>query len=137
MKALSVRAPWWWFILQGKDIENRGPHFPRTVIGGVWLHSSKWWDQEEVEWDLECGMEMAHKAGVTLPDPDLTLMRSEGGRIVGSVEIVRYVEASESPWFMGETGLVLRNPVPLTPTVPLRGMLGFFAIPDGLIGDAA
>jgi len=138
MKALSVRAPWWWFILHGKDIENRGPKFPRTVTGAFWLHASKWWDEEEVQWDMEDALEMAQRAGLTLPAfVDLVSMRSFGGMIVGSAEVVKYVDASDSPWFVGETGIVLRNPVPLATPVPLRGMLGWFEVPEGLIGDAA
>jgi hypothetical protein len=48
LPCLSLHAPWLWAIMHaGKDIENRGPTFPRRfrgqpVVGDVWLHASKW-----------------------------------------------------------------------------------------------
>ena len=40
MKALSVRAPWWWFILNcGKDVENRT--WKTDFRGRILLHASK------------------------------------------------------------------------------------------------
>jgi hypothetical protein len=47
---------------------------------------------------------------------------------VGSVEIVDCVTVSDSPWFDGRYGFVLRNPEPL-PFRPMRGALGFFRAP--------
>ena len=55
MKALSVRAPWWWFILHGgKDIENRGRISPCSpkFRGPVWLHASRWYVHKEVVDDI-------------------------------------------------------------------------------------
>jgi len=52
----------------------------------------------------------------------------ERGGIVGSVEIVDCVAASDSPWFFGRFGFVLREPQPL-PFVPWKGQLGFFDVP--------
>ena len=37
MKALSVRAPWWWAILHGKPVENRDWY--TRVRGRVALHA--------------------------------------------------------------------------------------------------
>jgi hypothetical protein len=51
----------------------------------------------------------------------------ERGGIVGSVEIVDCVTHSNSPWFMGTYGFVLRDPVAL-PVRPYRGELGFFEV---------
>jgi hypothetical protein len=51
-KAISVRAPWWWFILHGgKTHENRDWY--TSFRGSVLLHASKWWNQSEVEEDTE------------------------------------------------------------------------------------
>ena len=52
----------------------------------------------------------------------------ERGGIIGSVEIVDCVTESESPWFFGRYGYVLRDPRPL-PFAPWRGQLGFFDVP--------
>lgn len=53
----------------------------------------------------------------------------ERGGIVGEVEIVDCVQASESPWFFGPWGFVLRNPKPL-PFRPWGGTLGFFHVEE-------
>ena len=136
MKALSVRAPWWWFILHGeKDIENRSTHFPRSVRGRVWLHCGKWWNDEDVECDALDAQSMYEK----VHDHCIGVLEGWGelreycGCIVGSVEIVDYVTKSNSPWFVGDVGLVLRNPIPLSTPVPFKGMLGFFEVPDSFI----
>jgi hypothetical protein len=47
------------------------------------------------------------------------------GGIIGSVELVDIVTASDSPWFEGPYGLVLRDPQPCG-FIPARGALGFF-----------
>lgn len=46
--ALSVHAPWAWALMfGGKDVENRGPKFPRRragreMLGRVWIQASLW-----------------------------------------------------------------------------------------------
>jgi hypothetical protein len=136
MKAISLRSPWWWFVLHGgKDIENRGSRFPRTVRGRVLLHVSKWWNLEEVADDVEDALYMRKQAG--LPQgigigTTYREMMAFGGCLVGAVDIVDYVTKSDSPWFMGELGLVLRNPVAFRVPIPCRGALGFFDVPDVL-----
>jgi hypothetical protein len=47
------------------------------------------------------------------------------GGIIGTAEIVDVVTGSESRWFAGPVGLVLRDPLPIEP-IPCRGALGFF-----------
>jgi hypothetical protein len=64
-------------------------------------------------------------------------MRDAGGCLVGTVEIVDCVRSHPSAFFVGEYGFVLRNPISLPVPVPLKGALGLFDVPDGLIGDAA
>lgn len=49
------------------------------------------------------------------------------GGIVGRAEIVDCVESSDSPWFVGPFGFVLRNIEPL-PFRPYKGALGFFEV---------
>ncbi|WP_291517406.1 hypothetical protein [Acidovorax sp.] len=50
------------------------------------------------------------------------------GGIVGSVEIVDCVQQTDSPWFMGSYGFILRNPE-ILPFTPSKGQLGFFDVP--------
>lgn len=127
MKALSVRQPWAWLIIfAGKDIENRD--WSTTQRGRVLVHAAKGMTLAEYRNGIDTLGEAkmaGYAAGVTLPMPE----DLERGGIVGSVDIVDCVRSSTSPWFFGENGFVLRNPQPL-PFRPLRGMLGFFGVPD-------
>ena len=129
MKALSVRAPWWWAILHGKDIENRD--WPTGFRGRVLLHASKWWVREDIALDYTGLLKMAERGNVPLPKPDWIWMKACGGCIVGSVEIVDCVTRSSSAWFMGKYGFVLRNPIAFESPKPCKGALGFFE-PRGL-----
>ena len=132
MKALSIRAPWWWFILHGgKDIENRS--WPTTYRGPVLVHASKWWSLRDVAEDTETAVRMNRAAdgprGASVSFRD---MRDSGGNIVGRVEIIDCVTESRSPWFFGEYGFVLANPVAFDTPIPCKGMLGFFSVPDNV-----
>lgn len=116
MKALSIRQPWAWLILNaGKDIENRDWY--TGFRGRFLIHASKGMTREEYE--------NAPLWVVDLPDFD----DLERGGIVGSAELVDCVDDSDSEWFFGRYGFVLRDPKPL-PFRPLKGMLGFFDVPE-------
>ncbi len=117
MKALSIRQPWADCIIHhGKDIENRDWRTP--FRGRVYVHAAKKWgpDERETQTELE-----SHFDWQDVGQPLL-------GGIIGTVEIVDCVEYSESWWFMGKYGFVLRDPQPLD-FIPCRGSLGFFT-PD-------
>lgn len=127
MKAISVRAPWWWAILHaGKDIENRD--WSTKYRGRVLLHASNWWSTDAVAEDGEVVGEMYRAAGGQPREHGHTyrMMRDAGGCIVGSVEIVDCVDWSDSPWFCGRYGFVLRDPMHLAEPIPHKGALGFF-----------
>lgn len=129
MKAISIRQPWAWLILHGgKDIENRT--WSTKVRGRVLIHASQ--GLTENEW--RAGLMFALKAqGLAPPQSPMPARRDmPRGGIVGSVEIVDCVTGSDSPWYMGEVGFVLRDPRPL-PFVPLKGRLGFFDVPANLL----
>lgn len=112
-RALSIRQPWAWAILYaGKDIENRT--WATNFRGRVAIHAGMRYD-EGGDAVLEC------KYGLQVPS-DLPR-----GGIVGSVEIVDCVRASNSPWFEGPYGFVLKDPKPLS-FIPMRGALGIFPI---------
>ena len=115
---LSVRQPWAWLILHaGKDIENRT--WRTCFRGRVLIHASKGMTLNEYE-DAEETLAMIH--------PTLRLpmkQELERGGIVGEAEIVDCVSYSESPWFFGDFGFVLRN-IKVLPFQPCKGALGFF-----------
>ena len=126
MKALSIRQPWAWLIMNaGKDIENRVWQTP--VRGRILVHAAKGMTRDEFEDADDFAANITHnydRIGKYPVFEDL-----ERGGIVGSVEIVDCVRASDSPWFVGTFGFVLRDPRPL-PFRPLKGALGFFEVPD-------
>lgn len=132
LPCLSIRQPWAWLILHGgKDIENRD--WPTKRRGRVLVHAAKGMTLDEwgSAWTFSHGTganPKAHAAG-------LTAKTIERGGIVGSVEIVDCVEDSDSRWFMGRYGFVLRDPRPL-PFVPWKGALGFFNVPRAALLDA-
>jgi hypothetical protein len=139
MKALSVRAPWWWAILHGKPVENRDWH--TNFRGVVLLHASKFWKIDEVSEDWDDIKDMAARDNLALPLPvgnqaaiDLTTaMRDAGGCIVGSVEIVDCVISHPSAFFVGKYGFVLRHPMIYRKPIPFKGARGFFDVPDSVV----
>jgi hypothetical protein len=112
MKAISIRQPWAFLILNhGKDIENR--KWKTSFRGRVLIHASKTIDEEAVKLH---GLENVH-----FPT----------GCIVGSIEIKDVVTESESRWFTGPFGFVLENPEKITP-FPAKGKLNIFEINEVL-----
>ena len=107
--ALSIKQPWSWLIINDhKDIENRS--WPTRFRGPVLIHAGKQHDGRPSEWDWP-----------SIQRPE----RFDYGGIIGVAEIVDCVTASDSEWFFGQYGFVLRNARPV-PFVPCRGQLGFF-----------
>ena len=132
-KALSIRAPWWWFILHGgKDIENRD--WSARYRGPVLIHASKWWSLKRVEEEATFA-ECLVRAGEGSGRITYRKMRDAGGCIVGRAEIVDCVTQSDSPWFAGEYGFVLANPVAFAKPVPCKGMLSFFTVPEEVLAQ--
>ena len=126
--ALSVRQPWAWAIIHaGKDIENRSWQAVNHGLkkrGRIAIHASKGMGKEEYEsahdYINECLA--ASPASVLRCPAAIDLLR---GGIIGSVDVVDVVTASDSMWFMGPRGLMLRNPVACD-FVPSVGQLGYF-----------
>ncbi|MBD8671563.1 ASCH domain-containing protein [Pseudomonas lurida] len=127
MKALSIRQPWAWLILNGgKDVENRSRN--TKLRGRFLIHASQGMTRAE----YNAASWIAGPLGITLP-PFEELDR---GGIVGSVELVDCVDSSTSPWYMGEKAYILRDPRPI-PFLPYKGQLGFFEIPTHLLPQGA
>lgn len=121
MMALSIRQPWASLILRaGKDIENRC--WPTRVRGRILIHAAKGCTRDEWADAIEFAEDIIDKR------INGDLKTAPRGGIIGSVEIVDCVSKSDSPWFVGEFGFVLRDPQPL-PFVPWKGQLGFFDVP--------
>lgn len=121
MKALSIRQPWAWLIIQGyKDVENRTRK--TNYRGPLLIHAGK-------RYDIQAEQELVSQ-GVF---DGLTSVCQCGG-IVGIANLVDCVTESDSPWFTGPHGLVLENARPV-PFAALKGRLGLFQVQWDLAGD--
>lgn len=122
MKALSVRQPWAWLIVEGhKPLENRT--WRTSHRGNLQIHAAK-----------ECPLEeyLAAVAFVRRFDPRLAARipsweKLELGGIMGMVCVVDVVTHSPSPWFTGPVAFVMENPYPLK-FEPLAALPGIFEI---------
>lgn len=125
MRALSIRQPWAWLIVNGyKPVENRdwslswrGPlliHAAKVVAKGYYQDVAAMVDQE---------------FGIQVP----ALADIERGGIVGAANLVDCVSAMDSPWFTGKFGLVLADARPV-PFVACKGALGLFHVPAEAVG---
>jgi len=126
LPVLSIRQPWAWLILHGgKDIENR--NWPTRFRGTFLIHAGKGMTRLEYEQALD----VADDCGKSLP-PFETLQR---GGIVGQAKIVDCVSRSDSPWFFGEFGFVLKDAQPLE-FFACKGALGFFNLSNTEVSGA-
>lgn len=128
MKAISIRQPWAWLIINGwqvpslrKDIENRS--WPTKLRGRVLVHASARQSRREYDAVSETAKVIISETILLPAFEDLPR-----GGIIGSVEILDCVTESSSPWFTGPYGFVLANPETL-PFRPHKGALGFFEVP--------
>lgn len=114
LKAISVRQPWAWLIVNGyKDIENR--KWPTNVRGPVLIHAGI----NLRDFNEGCAIYIKDKYGVDIPQ------EADVGGIIGVVDIADCVEKHPSPWFRGKFGWVLSKPRRL-PHKFCKGKLKFF-----------
>ena len=119
MRALSIRQPWAWLVVNGyKNIENRT--WSTGFRGRIYVHAG----QRTVADDYPEQREYLARAGIVIP---VVVAR---GAIVGEVTITGCVSLSDSPWFCGPYGFTLEDPVAYDLPIPCRGQLGFFAVDD-------
>jgi hypothetical protein len=127
--AISIRQPWAWLILNGgKDIENRT--WPTKFRGKVLIHAAK--GMTGAEWKeawafARTAIPAESLAKVGKASMDLREWTIDRGGIVGMAEVVDCVTRSDSRWFVGPHGFVLRNVEPL-PFYPCKGARGFFKL---------
>lgn len=124
MKAISIRQPWAWLIVNGyKDIENRS--WDTNYRGLVLIHASSKPVSPE---DYLAALTIARSLGIELPGRK----DFDYGGIVGHATITGTVRESESPWFFGPVGFQLTGSKPL-PFQPLKGRLSFFETGYGVV----
>lgn len=118
MKALSIRQPWAWLIVNGyKDIENRS--WATRFRGPVLIHAAKGMTGAEFNEAYHFAIEV----GISIP----RFNELERGGIVGVANVTGCSDDSLSPWFFGKFGFELADAKPL-PFMPCKGQLGFFEV---------
>jgi hypothetical protein len=137
VKALSLTQPWGWLLVQGyKTVENRIWHLPPKMRGQrVLIHAAKAMPAGAYARAGELAFAIG---GVSVPPP----AELERGGIIGSVTFVdcfcpgALVGTYDHPadvdlrwWFREQHGFIAKEPEVL-PFRPLRGMLGFFEVPE-------
>ena len=117
MKAISVRQPEAWLIINGmKDVENRG--WATSHRGWLLIHASK---KAMTKSDWEWLTELCELNGRAVP----TAADVQCGGIVGLAHLADCVESDTSEWFEGPVGWILTDTQPL-PFHPAPGRLGLF-----------
>lgn len=118
--ALSIRQPWAWLIVNGhKDVENRT--WPTRFRGRVLIHAGATMTRDDY---TACVLFIADmRTEWRLPAYDI--LKAQCGGTVGEAEVTDCVTESESPWFVGEYGFVMRNQK-ILPFHKCKGALGFF-----------
>lgn len=126
MPALSIRAPWWWFILYwGKDVENRvwqERNPARYYRGPAYIHAALGCTPREFDEDCMKAYELTGRTDF----PDFNTMHRGG--LVGTMHVDDFVLDHPSPWFFGPGAIVISQVEPIE-FVPCRGSLGFFIPP--------
>jgi hypothetical protein len=115
VRALSVRQPWAWLIVNGyKDVENRS--WRTHYRGPVLIHAGA----NTSELSEPTIQRIEHRHGIKLP------REFETGGIIGVVDIVDCRSRTGSTWHVrGNIGWVLAKPRRLTFRA-CKGALGFF-----------
>ncbi len=145
---LTVRQPWAWCMIRPdlkgairelamaaqaagrecvfKDVENR-VWDGSARRGRCWIHTSKTMSSQEhtdVRWFLK-----GQGIDVHLPEFEQSAAVNglHLGRIVGSIQFNGAPDTT-SPWYMGDKGFGVINPITLEEPVPYKGVLGFFKL---------
>ena len=132
MHALSIRQPWADLLAYGfKDVENRTwrppPHLLRNRIA---LHAASKPD------DRPFPLELLHNQPSYVTDVVHRATKPDRlGAIIGTAVLTACLETSDSPWFFGPYGYLFTHPHLLAQPLRLRGRLGFFQLPDGVLNQ--
>jgi hypothetical protein len=126
MRCLSIQHPWAYLISSGqKDIENR--EWTTCYRGPLLIHAGAKVDPTWFYRDGRVAEQMIAHYGVR----EMPATRAEYPlkAIIGMADLIDVVTESESRWFCGSYGFVLRNARAFKEPVPYRGQLGLFPVP--------
>lgn len=119
-RAISLWQPYGWLVANNhKGVENR----PRNCLirGHVLIHAAKHCVETEFR-NIKFGVE-ARFPGLIVPD----IKDMQFGGIIGVMTIYGCVTKTDSPWFTGPYGWLVKDCKPL-PFRPCRGSQGFFHV---------
>lgn len=128
MKCLSIRPPWSYLILQGKDIENRT--WTTKIRGEILIHQSQRFDYDAMQWlldnNLQCFLiDCCLYYGISAQSNFKATKNIEPG-IIGSVNLDGIVTDSGSVWAMPDCyHWQLSGAKPL-PFMACKGKLGIY-----------
>lgn len=128
IKALTLHRPWDWAIINaGKDVENRD--WPCYLKPGdyIALHAGKTFDHAGYRFIADMCAE------VRAPWPP-TDEQHRAGFIYGIAQFGGNVQDSDSPWFFGDYGWILKNVVAIEP-VACRGAQKLFDLPADVLAQ--
>ena len=119
MKALSIRQPWAWLIVNGyKDVENRT--WSSKFFGQILVHAGAQMTRDEYGGCLRFAQSIL---GNDFQLPEFSAL--ERGGVVGTCYIYPSATIARSKWFTGPHGLFINMAQPL-PFMKAKGALGFF-----------
>lgn len=136
MKALSGYAEWFWLMAKNiKPVENRKwpltRYFRRNDLPvRIYLHASK-----TVTPVHEKHFILSHLTAEQSKAFGAVDWQRYRGHIIGEITIIDQViadevgmKATQSPWFFGPYGFVVKDGVLYDSPIPMRGRLGFFEV---------
>jgi hypothetical protein len=122
MKALSIKQPWAWLIVNGyKPLENRS--WKTKFTGDFLVQAGLTFDMKGWAWVVE-NLDQLGIDYMNLPEPD----EYEKGAIIGKATITDCISESDSPWFFGPYGFKLESAEVFDESIPCKGRLGFFEV---------
>lgn len=133
MKALSIRQPWAWAIVNaGKRVENRT--WETRYRGPILIHAAKGVTKREYEQFASFWQNFPRRPLQSYPRPPSFDALQRGGvvaraEVIGCISDAAILDRTQRPWFFGPHALVLDQVEPI-PFVECKGMLGFFDVPD-------
>jgi hypothetical protein len=126
--ALSIKQPWASLIAWGaKDIENRT--WPTKYTGIIAIHASAKLDPRE----MQDACDMMRGFIPKFSSRRFQMEAFPAGAILGTVELAVCVITSDSPWFVGEYGFLLKNAVKFKTPIPCKGALGFWKVSGDIV----
>jgi len=128
MMAFTVKAHWGLLIRSGlKTCENRSFRVPP---GFYLVHASG--SLSFSEWRAGFGW-VSERFGTAVICPSFDLCRSWCGQIVCGITVVSSLASSSDPWYLGGVAWELENPVPFERGAKVKGQLGVWRVPAGLV----